>query len=122
MGVHTLAQVIENNTEAEMCVWTYWVRPECEDDFRSLLKTNWPTLHRLGFVSEDPHMVLRSSEEPPVYVEIMEWAPLGLAGSHQNPEVMAIWQAMEPLVEVRQDKQLVPGMTFPFYRSVSFED
>ncbi|MGB6059825.1 MAG: hypothetical protein WBF71_16335 [Microthrixaceae bacterium] len=111
--------MIENNPRAEMCVWTYWVRPESEDEFKSLIEANWPTLKRLGFVNDDPHIVLRSSAEPPVYVEVFEWAPEGMGKAHEDPEVMAIWQAMSPLVEDRQDEKLIPGMTFPFFQRVT---
>lgn len=113
--------MIENNTEVETCIWTYWVRPECEDEFRSLFAQNWPTMRRLGFVTEDPPTLLRSSEDPPVYVEIFNWTPGSLEPAHRHPEVLKVWEAMGPLVEDREDVKLIPGMTFPFYRPVSFD-
>ena len=106
----------DNNLDREVCVWTYWVRPDREDEFRTLLARNWPTLHRLGFVTDDPPLVLRSSEDPPVYVEIMTWEAEGMRPAHDHPDVIPIWEGFKPLVEERQDNRNVPGMTFPFFR------
>jgi hypothetical protein len=109
----------ENNLEPEICVWTYWVRPECEDEFRSVLSRNWPTLHQLGFVTSEPPTILRSSEDPPVYVEIMTWEPEGMRPAHDHPDVIPIWEALKRLVEDRQEHRNVAGMSFPFYQPAS---
>lgn len=109
----------ENNEESEVCVWTYWVRPECEDEFRSLLARNWPTLNDLGFVTDDPPLVLRSSEDPPVYVEVMTWRAQGMRPAHDHPDVIPIWEGLKPLVEDRTEDRNVAGMSFPFYRPAS---
>lgn len=108
----------ENSGTAQACIWTYWVRPEAEEEFRALLARNWPTLHRLGFVSDDPPWVFRSCEEPPVYVEIMTWEADGMRPAHEHPDVIPIWEAMKPLVEERAEHRNVPGMSFPFFRRV----
>jgi hypothetical protein len=86
----------ENNADREVCVWTYWVRADAEEEFRGLLDRHWPTLNRLGFVTDDPPMILRSSDDPPVYVEIATRE----AGA----------------MEERPEQHNVPGMSFPFYR------
>ena len=108
----------ENNTTAETCIWTYWVRPEVENAFVQLLAKNWPTLHRLGFVTDDPPVVYRSSDDPPVYVEIMTWQAQGMRPAHDHPDVIPIWEAMKRLVEERAETHNVPGMAFPFFRQV----
>lgn len=109
----------ENNTAPETCIWTYWVRPEAEDDFVAVLARNWPTLNRLGFVTDDPPLVFRSTEDPPVYVEIMTWEAEGMRPAHEHPDVIPIWEAMKPHVEERREHHNVAGMSFPFYRAVS---
>jgi hypothetical protein len=108
----------ENNVEREICVWTYWVRPEAEPDFRVLLDRHWPTLNRLGFVTDDPPLILRSSEDPPVYIEIATWEAGGMRPAHDHPDVIEIWEAVKQLVEERPEQHNVPGMSFPFYRKV----
>ena len=67
-----------NNQDREVCIWTYQVRADAENRFRALLARHWPTLNRLGFVTDDPPLVFRSSEEPPVYVEIITWEAAGM--------------------------------------------
>jgi len=83
-----------------------------------LLNQNWPTLHKLGFVTDDPPMVFRSSEDPPVYVEIMTWEAAGMRPAHDHPDVIPIWEKMKALVEERAEHHNVPGMSFPFYKRV----
>jgi hypothetical protein len=107
-----------NNAERETCVWTYHVRPEAEEEFTALLAKHWPALRRLEFVVDEPPMVLRSSTEPPVYVEMMTWEVGGMRPAHEHPDVIPIWEGFKALVEEREEQQPVPGMSFPFYRRV----
>ncbi len=95
-----------NNQDRELCIWTYQVRPEAEDEFVGLLRRHWPTLHDLGFVTDDPPMRLRSSEEA------------GMRPAHDHPDVIPIWEKMKALVEDRVEDRNVPGMSFPFYKRV----
>lgn len=99
-------------------MWTYWVRPECEQEFRELLARNWSTLHQLGFVIDERPYVLRSADDPPVYVEVMSWQAGGMRPAHEHPDVIPIWEALKQLVQERQEDRNVPGMSFPFYRRV----
>lgn len=108
----------QNNLDRETCIWTYQVRPDAETDFVSLLKRHWPTLRRLGFVTEDPPLLFRSSEEPAVYVEIMTWEAAGMRPAHDHPDVIPIWEGMKGLVEERVEQHNVPGMSFPFFKRV----
>lgn len=108
----------ENNESTETCIWTYNVRPEAEDEFVALLSRNWPTLNKLGFVTDDHPVMYRSSEDPPVYVEIFVWEARGMRPAHEHPDVIPIWERMRSLVENRVEHRSVPGMSFPFYRRV----
>jgi len=110
--------VTENNEARETCIWTYQVRPEAEDEFLTMLAGHWPTLNRLGFVTDDRPSVLCSTEEPPVFVEIMTWEAGGMRPAHEHPDVIPIWERMKALVEERTEHHNVPGMSFPFYRPV----
>lgn len=107
-----------NNTSRQVCIWTYQVRPDAEDRFVELLARHWSTLHRLGFVTDEPAVVFRSADEPPTYVEIMTWETEGMRPAHDHPDVIAIWERFRPLVEERAAQHAVPGMSFPFYRPV----
>jgi hypothetical protein len=64
------------------------------------------------------HIALRSSAEPPVYVEIMTWEAGGMRPAHEHPDVIPIWERMKSLVEERAAQHDVPGMSFPFYRRI----
>jgi hypothetical protein len=107
-----------NNAGREVCIWTYQVRREAEDTFVALLSRHWPTLNRLGFVTDDPSLVFRSSDQPLVYVEIMTWEAAGMRPAHEHPDVIAIWERMKSVVEERAQQQVVPGMSFPFFQKV----
>jgi hypothetical protein len=108
----------ENNEIRETCIWTYQVRPDAETEFRTLIDGHWPTLNRLGFVTDDEPVLFRSSAEPPVYVEIMTWEAGGIRPAHEHPDVIPIWERMKSLVEERAAQHDVPGMSFPFYRRI----
>jgi hypothetical protein len=108
-----------NNNEArEICIWTYQVRADAESQFLAVLNRHWPTLNRLGFVTDDAPMVFRSSQEPLVYVEMITWEAAGMRPAHDHPDVIAIWERMKALVEERVEHHNVPGMSFPFYRRI----
>ena len=107
-----------NNQDREVCIWTYQVRADAENRFRALLSRHWPTLNRLGFVTDDPPLVFRSSEEPPVYVEIITWEAAGMRPAHEHPDVIEIWERMKSVVEEREQHHAVPGMSFPFFQTV----
>lgn len=108
----------ENNEDREICIWTYQVRPEVEGVFLKLLDRHWPTLNRLGFVTDDQQLTFRSTEEPPVYVQVMTWEAGGMRPAHEHPDVIPIWEGLKALVEERDEDRNVPGMSFPFYRRV----
>jgi hypothetical protein len=109
---------VAEHEDVEICIWTYYVKPEKEDAFRTVLEQNWPTLRRLEFVTDDPPQVLRSTDDPPVYVEIVNWRRGATVPAHLHPDVIPIWETMKTLVEERPEQIDVPGMRYPLFRPV----
>jgi hypothetical protein len=99
----------------ETVLCTYRVRPAEEQRFRYLLDRHWTTLHELGFVTDEESLVFRSLDEPPTYVEIFTWVEGGFGQAHEHPDVLAIWEPMEPLLE---DRDGLPRWEFPHYERV----
>jgi hypothetical protein len=101
----------------EIVVCTYRVRHDAEEPFRQLLGRHWATLHDLGFVTDDQSIVLRHLDEP-TYVEIFTWVEGGFEQAHEHPDVLAIWEPMDPLLEERDG---LPKWDFPHYGPVHFD-
>lgn len=100
----------------ETVVCTYRVRPDEEEHFRTLLAGHWGTLHRLGFVTDQASTVLRSTDGPPTYLEIFTWQDGGFARAHEHPDVLTVWEAMDPLLQEREGQ---PKWEFPHYHEVT---
>ena len=96
-------------------ICTYRVRGDQEAAFVELLSRHWGTLHDLGFVTDEEAIVFRSTSEPPTYVEVFTWVEGGFGQAHEHPDVLAIWEPMEPLLEERDGR---PRWEFPHYRPV----
>ena len=101
----------------ETVVCTYRVLAEREPQFVELLRRHWVTLHDLGFVTDEQPLVLRQLEEP-TYVEIFTWVDGGFDRAHEHPDVLAIWEPMEPLLEDRDGR---PRWEFLHYQPVQLE-
>jgi hypothetical protein len=97
-------------------ICTYRVRADAEGQFRELLARHWPTLHELGFVTDEPSAIYRELEAPLTYVEIFTWVEGGYDQAHEHPAVLAIWVPMDPLLEDRDGQQ---KWTFPHYERVA---
>ncbi|MEO1063188.1 MAG: hypothetical protein AAFZ07_17380 [Actinomycetota bacterium] len=101
---------------AETVICTFRVRPGSLDPFRELLAGHWPTLRRLGLVTEQPEQRFlggRDDGDAPVIVSIFEWVSAeAVARAHEHPDVAEIWEAMEPLCEARDGR---PSMEFPHF-------
>ena len=83
-------------------ICTYRVKPECADDFTALLREHWPTLERLDMVEPDPPQHFRGDEDGrPILVEIFTWKPGAASAAHEHPEVAAVWERMDTMVEAR---------------------
>ncbi|MFY9889275.1 MAG: hypothetical protein WAK71_13270 [Streptosporangiaceae bacterium] len=97
-------------------IGTFRVRAEAEGDFRSLLRRHWPTLHELGFVTDEPSVIYRGHDGGLTYVEIFTWAEGGYEHAREHPAVLAIWGPMDPLLEERDGG---PKWDFPHYERVT---
>lgn len=96
-------------------ICTYRVRPEAEDEFVKLLARHWDTLHDLGFVTDEESVVFRQLNGRPTYVEIFTWVAGGFERAHEHPDVLAIWEPMDPLLEERDGRL---KWEFPHYERV----
>lgn len=99
----------------ETVICTYRVRPEDERRFSELLAAHWELLRELELVTEERSLVFRSLGDPPTYVEVFTWVEGGFEQAHEHPDVLAIWEQMDPLLEER-DGQL--KWEFPHFRRV----
>jgi hypothetical protein len=102
----------------ETVICTYRVSGGGEDRFRELLARHWRTLHTLGFVTDDEAMAFRGMDGGLTYVEIFTWVEGGFGQAHEHPDVLAIWKAMDPLLEERDGH---PKWEFPHFQRVSLE-
>ena len=102
----------------ETVICTYRVRADAEDRFLELLSRHWRTLRGLGFVTEEKSLVFRSIEGGITYVEIFTWVEGGFERAHNHPDVVAIWEPMEPLLEDRDGRE---KWEFPHYQRVQVE-
>lgn len=96
-------------------ICTYRVRPEAESEFVKLLARHWHTLRDLGFVTADQALVFKEIDARPTYVEIFTWVAGGFERAHEHPDVLAIWEPMDPLLEDRDGR---PKWEFPHYQRV----
>jgi hypothetical protein len=99
----------------ETVIGTFRVRPEAETEFTTLLERHWPTLHDLGFVTDEPPAIYRSLDGGLTYIEIFTWAEGGYEHARQHPAVLAIWGPMDALLEDRSGQ---PKWDFPHYERV----
>jgi hypothetical protein len=100
----------------ETVICTYRVRPDGEQSFVDLLSRHWQTLHDLGFVTDEESLVFRGTDGGLTYIEIFTWVEGGFDRAHEHPDVIAIWEPMEPLLEERDG---LPRWDFPHFRRVA---
>ena len=74
-----------------------------EAELQRLVADHWPTLHRLGLVTDVKAQVWRAHEkgaDRPFFVELFQWKDDKASDiAHQTPEVMAVWETMGPVLE-----------------------
>jgi hypothetical protein len=100
----------------ETVICTYRVRADADDRFVELLRRHWHALHELGFVTDEESLVFRSLDgDAPTYVEIFTWVEGGFGQAHEHPDVLAIWEPMDPLLE---DRDVRPRWEFPHFERV----
>lgn len=100
----------------ETVICTYRVRAEEEARFLDLLGRHWRTLHDLGFVTDEESLVYRGLDGGLTYVEVFTWVEGGFGQAHEHPDVLAIWEPMDPLLEERDGR---PRWEFPHFERVS---
>lgn len=98
----------------ETVICTYRVRSHLEEEFVELLRGHWTTLHDLGFVTDEKSRLMRQVDEA-TYVEIFTWVEGGFDRAHEHPDVLDIWERMDPLLENRDGR---PKWEFPHYQPV----
>jgi hypothetical protein len=102
---------------SETVICTFRVRADAVDAFGELLRRHWPTLRRLGLVTDTPEQLYLGGEHrsgEPVVVSIFEWVSREASDrAHDHPEVADIWEAMGELCESRGG---MPSMDFPHFR------
>lgn len=97
-------------------ICTYRVRGGAEEEFAGLLGGHWRTLLDLGFVTEEKSVVFRGTDGGLTYVEIFTWVEGGFGQAHEHPDVLAIWERMDPLLEERDGR---PKWEFPHFEPVT---
>ena len=101
----------------ETVICSYRVKQGAVGEFELLLARHWPTLHRLGFVTDEPARVYRSlGDASPTFVEVFTWRDGAFKEAHEHPDVVAIWEPMDPLCEDRDGR---PGMEFPHFERLA---
>ena len=113
---------MKDHPQTVMC--RYRLKPGAEPEMLRLIGKHWPTLHRVGLVTDDRPQVLRElpskrggedrkGEASAVLVEIFAWKSGASAElARRSPEVMAIWEPMGALCE---------AMEFPHFERVAVD-
>jgi hypothetical protein len=99
-------------------ICAYRVRADAEARFLELLARHWPTLHELGFVTDEHSVIYRELDAPPTFIEIFTWAEGGYEQAREHPAVLAIWAPMDPLLEERDG---LPKWDFPHYERIALD-
>jgi quinol monooxygenase YgiN len=90
-------------TDPVRMLCTYRPKRGKEKDLLSLVKNNWTTLKRAGLVTKDRAVVYRATDKKSgrmYFVESFSWRDEAASeAAHTTPEVMAVWDAMGPLLE-----------------------
>ena len=96
------AKRVHAQNNSETVIATYQVKAGREEDMLKVLAKHWATIHRLGMVLDQPHLVFRGKDDSgkTFFVEILTWED-SETPDNAPAEVRAIWAEMEPLVEAR---------------------
>jgi hypothetical protein len=82
---------------------TYRAKPGKEESVQALVKSHWPTLHKLGLATSTPATIWRAQEKRSgkiAFIEFFEWKDEASSDvAHQTPEVMAIWEPMGAVLD-----------------------
>jgi hypothetical protein len=83
---------------------TYRARPDAVGALTAVLADHWPTLRRLGLVTDEPVVTYHGIDRTggPYVVEVFTWiSEEHSRRAHDHPEVARIWDAIGELVEPR---------------------
>lgn len=74
-----------------------------ERELQELIEQHYPTLKKLGLVTEMKAQVWKASakgSDRAYFVELFQWKDGKSSDTaHQTPEVMAVWETMGPVLE-----------------------
>jgi hypothetical protein len=107
-----------NGSETVFCF--YRVIPGREKALLDLIWKHDVVLRELSLVTDEPMRVYRGADEKgrPFLVEFFDWRNAkAVEVAHQHPEVLALWERMDPQCEARDDR---PNMEFPHVERVTF--
>ena len=82
---------------------TYRPKQGHEEELLALVRKHWPALHQVGLVTQEPVRIWRATDKASgdvSIVEMFQWKDADASGiAHRTPEVMAIWEPMEAIIE-----------------------
>lgn len=102
-------------------ICTYRVKEGHEDALLARIHDHERAVRRLSLVTDEPTRVWQGRDEKgrPFFVKIFEWTgDDAVARAHEHPEVLAVWERMEPLCEPRDGR---PSMEFPHVVPVALD-
>jgi quinol monooxygenase YgiN len=89
---------------------TYLPKPGREAALLDLVRGHWPVLRRLDLATETVPLLWRATDKRSgriSFVELFEWTNAAASETaHHTPEVMAVWEAMGPLLDGLELKQV----------------
>jgi hypothetical protein len=85
-------------------------RAGAAEELAHVIAKHWATVHALKLVEDTPHTTLRATEAggKTYFIEIFTWKSADIP-DHAPPEVQAIWESMNRLVEPSDGH---PGLEF----------
>jgi hypothetical protein len=90
----------------------YRPRKGKEKEIEALVRKHWKTLDGVGLVTKEPARVWRAVDKRKgavSFIEIFSWKDEKASDTaHQTPEVMAIWEPMEAILEELRIEALEP--------------
>ena len=82
---------------------SYYPKAGRERELQQLVEQHYPTLQKLGLVTDLKAQVWKASakgSDRPYFVELFQWKDGQASGvAHQTPEVMAVWETMGPVLD-----------------------
>lgn len=111
------AATARQESETETVLSTLRCRAGKENELQSTLAQEWTTLRKLNLVLADPHILLKGKDDggKPIFVDVFTWRDHD-APDHVPPEVQAIWNHLQALVEARDGHK---GIEFPEFEIVT---